>query len=57
MFQDISALEWEWAKSLQGDKKILWSFRMGTFRKLLFITSSRRLEVRVSKAINLERLF
>jgi hypothetical protein len=27
LFQDISALEWEWAKSLQGYKKIPWSFR------------------------------
>jgi len=27
LFQDLSALEWEWAKSLQGHKKIAWSFR------------------------------
>jgi hypothetical protein len=26
MFLGISALEWEWAKSLQGHKKIPWSF-------------------------------
>jgi hypothetical protein len=32
-------------KKLQGKTGLLWSFHVGTFRKFLFIISSRRLEV------------
>ena len=40
------ALEWEWAKSLQGIRKSPGAF-VGTFRKILFITSSRRLKIKL----------
>jgi len=40
----------------RGMKKIPWRFNIGTFQKPLLITSPKRFGVRVSKAINLERL-
>jgi hypothetical protein len=39
----------------QGEFKIPSGFSMGTFRKLLLITASRRFRIRVRKAVNFER--
>jgi hypothetical protein len=38
-------LGWHKKKSSKGKTNLLWSFHIGTFRKLLLIRHSRRLEL------------